>query len=256
MEIIDIIKPDKQKLKTYYFRPQDAYKYILIVCHGFRGTKENSGKIYSFAGRLNQLGFGVAAFDFSGSGESDGSFDDITLSGQAKDLCQVIDYMYKKYNKPIILLGRSFGGSTVLAGGAADKRIAGYIFWSTPVKMQETFARMLDEDYEQLLKGKTINLIDEVGEYTIKPDIIRDFDEHNMIKYLSALGNRPVLVIHGLEDEVVDYSNAEEIKNYTQNSSIYLVEKAAHRFTNKTVEREDITIRWLADRFVVDGGVD
>lgn len=254
MESIEIIKPNQQKLKGYYFAPAVKGDLMLIVCHGFRGAKENSGKIYAFANRLNRLGLGVVAFDFSGSGESEGIFDDITLSRQADDLQNVIDYVYAKYDLPIILLGRSFGGSTVLAGGTADKRVIGYILWSTPVKMQATFAQMLGTDYEKLIDGQKIIIEDMAGEYTLKPAVIRDFGNHNMAEYLQEIGERPVLAIHGQKDEVVDSSNLREIKINTQNSSVYLIEKADHRFTGMTKKREDITVRWLADTFF-DGGV-
>ncbi|NLW90828.1 MAG: alpha/beta hydrolase, partial [Syntrophomonadaceae bacterium] len=112
--------------------------YIIIICHGFRGAKENSGKLVPFAKRLNNIGYGVLAFDFSGSGASDGDFKDITLSGQAEDLRCVINYVSSRYNQPIYLLGRSFGGTTVLAAGAGDTRVAGYILWSAPVLLEKT----------------------------------------------------------------------------------------------------------------------
>jgi len=255
LKTIEIVKPDKQKLIAYLFKPEMNYEYMLIICHGFRGTKENSGKIFSFANRLNQLGMGVVAFDFLGSGQSDGDFNDVTLSRQADDLSCVIDYVYLEYNIPVILLGRSFGGSTVLAGGTRDERVAGYILWSTPVKMYETFAKMLGEDFNRLISGKTINLTDEAGTFEIKPGIIKDFDQHNMNEYLFAIGKRPVLVVHGLEDEVVDWSNAKEINEYTQDSKLYLIEHADHRFTNKIIEREDLTIQWLKNTFYQNEGV-
>ncbi len=250
MRVIEITKPDSQKLSAYAFIPESGCRYILIICHGFRGTKENGGRIFNFADRLMQLGMGVLAFDFSGCGNSDGEFSKITLSRQARDLRHVIDYVYQAYNLPIILLGRSFGGSTILAGGATDKRVAGYIFWATPVKLRETFARIFGKDYEQLKTGRTITVKDESGIFELKTDIARDFDMHDMDKYLAALGEKPVLVVHGLADEVVDPSNAVYIYQRAKNTRLELVEGADHRFLNKISEREDLTISWLKENFL------
>ena len=110
MENISIIGDGQGKLAAYCFMPENECRYILIICHGFRGAKENGGRIFTFAEKLNKLGLGVLAFDFSGSGASDGDFANISLSSQVSDLRQVIDYVDSNYNRQLILLGRSFGG--------------------------------------------------------------------------------------------------------------------------------------------------
>jgi len=250
MQVLELEKPDNQKLRAYAFIPASCCRYTVVVCHGFRGTKENGGKIFDFADRIMQLGFGVFAFDFSGCGDSDGEFSKITLSRQARDLRHVIDYVWQIYELPVILLGRSFGGSTVLAGGSNDERVAGYIFWSTPVKLHETFRLILGEDYEKLKAGSTVTVNDESGVFSLEPAILEDLDMHNMDEYLTALGKRPVLVIHGLADEVVSPSNAEYICKGAENAELELVMGADHSFLNKNLERENLTVAWLRKNFL------
>ena len=143
------------------------------------------------------MGYGVLAFDFSGSGASSGEFKDITLSGQAHDLRQVIDYAAGNYFLPIYLLGRSFGGSTVLAGGSGDPRIRGFVLWSAPVYLTDTFRAMMGEAYDQLSAGQTIWVSDENDSFMLGPALVRDFALHDMDAYLERIGDRPVLVIHG-----------------------------------------------------------
>jgi pimeloyl-ACP methyl ester carboxylesterase len=130
MNKTSIVKRDNSVLKALFAMPEPGMpcKYILVVCHGFRGRKENSNRIFNFAKQVNELGIGVIAFDFTGCGESDGAFADITVSRQAQDLSLVIQYIHENYKLPVILLGRSMGGSTILAGGAQDSRVEGYIF--------------------------------------------------------------------------------------------------------------------------------
>jgi len=252
LQTITIEKPDKTKLNALLFYSA-VCQHILIICHGFRGRKENSGKIFSFAERLNQAGYGVLAFDFSGSGESDGEFKNITLTGQASDLTCIIEYIQSKYNLPIILLGRSFGGTTVLSGAAENINIAGYILWSTPVYLHETFAEIMADTYNQLQMGNTVRLSDAAGEFEISPDFIRDFDAHNMERYLAAIGNRPVLIIHGLSDTTVHPSNASYMSRHLPNAELKLIKGAEHRFENKIREREDITLAWLKKTFPKGG---
>jgi fermentation-respiration switch protein FrsA (DUF1100 family) len=161
----------------------------------------------------------------------------------------VIQYIHENYKLPVILLGRSMGGSTILAGGAQDSRVEGYIFWSACIDLKKTFAAGLQEKYEDLEKGKTVQLKDESGIYSLKPDFVQDFDCHNMDAYLQHIGNRPVLIIHGTDDEVVTPDDGKYIFEKVANGELYLVEGADHQFTNREAERENLTLDWLKKYF-------
>ncbi len=249
MQTLKIMKENQERIAALIFLP-DSFDYLLITCHGFRGRKENSDRICAFAQEINELGMGVLAFDFIGSGESDGDFSDITLTRQVQDLKTVIDYAYHSFQKPIILLGRSFGGSTVLAGGAEENRVKGFILWSTPVELQQTFTRVMEEAYEELIKGRMVAINDESGDYYIKPDFVEDFFQHNMDEYLKEVNDRPVLIVQGQDDSVVAVYNARYMYNRLCNAEMIIVDDADHRFENKIRDREEITIKWLKKHFV------
>lgn len=251
MNSISIPGSGQGKLAAYEFMPQD-YRYILIVCHGFRGAKENGGRIFSFAEQVNQLGFGVLAFDFTGSGASSGEFADISLTQQLHDLQQVIDYADQHYHKQVILLGRSFGGSTVLAaGGKLDKRVVGYIFWSTPVKLNETFAALVAQ-FNQAEAGEAVEIKDDFGCFQLKSNFVEDFACHDMNLYAQKLASQPaVLIIHGAADEVVEPANAICLYQNCNHAELHIITGADHRFTSDIVEREDITLNWLKKTFII-----
>lgn len=249
MQDVIIVNKQNLKLSAYLWEPPAQARYMVVICHGFRGAKENGDKIFAFADKLQKLNLGVLAFDFSGSGKSEGDFINITLSRQAHDLHQVVDYLSGKYSLPIILLGRSFGGSTVLAGGAGDERIAGYIFWSTPVFLHETFAAMIPEEYKLLCEGHIAGIRDEAGEYFLHPDLIRDFDRHGLDDCLRQIGSTPTLVVHAEDDEVVDPANARHMGELLQNCSLLTMDHAGHRFLEQIEAREAITIDWLRNTF-------
>lgn len=223
--------------------------YIMIVCHGFRGRKENSGKLIPFARKLNRLGIGVVAFDFRGSGESDGDFATVTLSRQVDDLRWVLSYAAERFQCPLLLLGRSFGGSTVAASSPYPANVAACIFWSTAINLHRTFADMLEKEYLRLKVGETINITDEGGTFQLHPDIIKDFDRHDLPACLNML-DLPVLVIHGGQDEIVHPDNARSIIKMVRNGELVLVEGADHRFTEYTAKREDLTIDWIKKHFM------
>ncbi|MGR6836083.1 alpha/beta hydrolase [Syntrophomonas erecta] len=249
MERINIINRRGLRLAALTFWPKNECRYMIIACHGFRGAKENSGRIYRLAEKVNQLGIGLLAFDFQGSGESEGEYRSITLTRQVEDLQDVVEFVRKEYQLPILLLGRSFGGSTILAFAGQDNDIKGYIFWSTTVFLPETFAAILQTEYQRMKNGETVTLTDNSGPFELMPLLVEDFDRHDIEKYLQVVGKSKVLVIHGLDDEEVDPANARYIGEKVAGARVHLVAGADHRFINKTSEREDLTIKWLKDYF-------
>jgi pimeloyl-ACP methyl ester carboxylesterase len=251
MQTLHITNKHQEKLAAYLFDPPSAGGHMVVICHGFRGGKENADKICAFAAKLQELGLGVIAFDFSGSGSSEGAFLNSTLSRQASDLQAVIDYVHTEFSRPIILLGRSFGGSTVLAGGSGDERIAGYVLWSVPVHLEKTFATMLPDTYQNLLAGEIITVDDAAGQYRLHPDLVRDFARHDMDAYLQGIESRPILIIQASDDEVVDPDDALYMQERLKNCTLYMVDEAGHRFMAKTGRRENLTLDWLRSRFAI-----
>ncbi len=248
MQLIKINNKHGEKLAAYLFVPELEPRFFLIICHGFRGAKENGGRIYQFANRVNGLGGGVLAFDFSGSGASEGDFLHMTLTRQADDLRCVIDYLSVHYNHPLVLLGRSFGGSTVIAGGA-DEKVLAYILWSTPVFLTKTFAAIIPGEYKNLQAGQIVHIHDDAGDYELESEFIKDLVNHDMDQYLQAMSAKPVLIIHARDDEVVSVENAQYANSKLLRACLCLLDKAGHRFLEKTEERENLTLDWLEKLF-------
>lgn len=251
MKEIFIETVEGNKLSAYIWQPGAGDKCMVVVCHGFRGTKENGGKIFAFADKLKQAGAGVAAFDFQGSGRSEGDFAAVTLSRQGEDLQAVIDYVDRSFGLPVILLGRSMGGSSILVGGATDKRVAGYIFWSTPVFMHQAFATIMGRYYDHLRAGEKIVYQDDGGVFELQPDLVSDFDRHDMQQLVHTIGARPTLIIQAGDDDSVCADNGEYLHRLLPNSQLLMFEQAGHRFLELTAEREDLTIDWLRKNFCV-----
>jgi alpha/beta superfamily hydrolase len=255
------VQPDKlvlnnyegKKLSSLLFTPSSEVQGVVIAAHGFRGAKENSNRICSLAAKLVPLGLVVLAFDFAGSGESEGDFADLTLTGQSRDLQAVMDWVEAQGWSPIILLGRSFGGSTVLIRAAQDERARGIILWSTPVFLQETFSTTMAEEYHQLEMGKPVIIRDDWGEFRLNPSFVSDINRQDMDQHLKSVSGRPVLIIHGTADEIVKPRNAEYIYNKVgSRAELHLIEGSDHRFVDSTAIREDLTVSWLQRTFLSD----
>ena len=107
-------------------------KKLVILCHGFTGNKTESARLFVQTARALQIaGLNALRFDFMGSGDSSGDFNQMTPNTQIQDALDVLAWARRRYKK-IALLGLSFGGGTAIcAAYQAKPRPAALLTWSS-----------------------------------------------------------------------------------------------------------------------------
>jgi len=108
----------------------------VILCHGFTGNKIESNKLFvKLARKLCHEDFVVLRFDFRGSGDSEGEFENMTISGELSDLSAAVGFVS---TLPVVdankigALGLSLGSTVAICTAAEDERIKAVISWSGP----------------------------------------------------------------------------------------------------------------------------
>lgn len=230
-------------LQAVIHTPKQESGKTLIISHGFRGSKDGSGKAVFLAEQAAAAGFTVVRYDFT-PGQ--------TLSVQVEELTSVIAFCRQHLGKEIILLGRSMGGSASLVCAAADPAIKGLALWATPSNLIETFQLALGKDYASLEKGNILILNDSYGKLELKPEFIRDFAKFDLLSVMQSLVNRsmPVLILHGTKDEIVPirqalllYEAAAQPKTFVQ------IDGGDHQFNQHSQVASQAVMNWLTDNF-------
>ena len=213
--------------------PTGTPRLGMILTHGFRGSKEGGGRAVELAEQLSDRGLMVLRFDFAGVGESEGEFERITLSRQVADLQGALDWFLELYPLETFVVGRSFGGSTALAAAAVDQRIKGVCLWSTPIDLVDTFRRTLGDLFEQLEAGREISVRDDHGEgFGLRPEFVTDAKQHDLYQDLKRVSGRPILFLHGSNDETVKLEQVEkgyQVADYPK--ELVVIKGGDHRFT-------------------------
>lgn len=168
---------------------------VLIMAHGFRGSREGGGRATGVA-RQAAAFCSVVRFNFTGTQ---------IISKQIAELQAVIAQVRRRQpSGRIYLLGRSLGGAASIITAAQDKTIAGLLLWAAPNNLRQTFRYvMTDEYYERLDAGETLQFTDERGDCTLTPDFLTDFDKYDLSALLRAWDGRPVLLLHCEGDATV-----------------------------------------------------
>ncbi|OPY56321.1 MAG: Alpha/beta hydrolase family protein [Pelotomaculum sp. PtaU1.Bin035] len=221
---------------------------VVIVCHGFTGSKEGGGRAVAMAEEMGARGYATLLFDFSGCGESEGDFADVSLTGHIADIKCTVDFCLGLGFSRVIAVGRSFGGTAAICQGGADGRVAGVCAWAAPGALRDVFSGFLKRAVEA--GGDMVPLSEEEDAGFIKKSFISDLERHDVFGQAALIAPRPLLLIQGSNDQVVPVENAQAIYNAAgEPKKIRIIQEADHQFTGFHLEAWEALFEWLEENF-------
>ncbi|TKY54478.1 hypothetical protein E2542_SST18886 [Spatholobus suberectus] len=108
-----VIIPNKYGYKLVGILHESGSKEIVILCHGGRASKENF-IMTNLAAALENAGISSFRFDFTGNGESEGSFEFGGYWREADDIHAVAQHFHKANRTVIAIVGHSKGANVAL----------------------------------------------------------------------------------------------------------------------------------------------
>lgn len=252
----------------------------VVLFHGFTGTKVEPHRIFvKTAEALAQEGIAALRFDFRGSGDSEGDFEDMTLQGEISDARVSLDYVSSLPGVDgdnIGILGLSMGGA-VAASVSDDPRVKSVVLWSAVADLASTFKNVMNSG---MLQGAgSTEGTDESGRTDMPREESGGFGKHQIARLempprVDLKGNvvgrefiltltdvrpletvqrckAPVLVIHGDQDEAVPVVHSamyeRAIKEVGGTVEVHIVAGADHTYDSATWEADVInkTVEWF-----------
>lgn len=242
---------DRNLLLTGLMHTGPGASKVVIVCHGFSGSKEGGGRALDMAEEIGRMGYATLLFDFSGCGESQGEFADISLSGQVNDLSCSVDFCLKAGFEEVITVGRSFGAATVICHGGTDRRVSGVSAWATTEDLAGVFSSFIDTSVN--CDGNMAPLTGERGTVYIKKSFFYDLEKFSVAGLAALLAPRPLQLIHGSGDTVVPPGNSTTVYNAAgEPKEIWFIPDADHQFTGRHRDVWDLFFPWLKKHFPVN----
>jgi len=185
--------------------PENKTDKIVIITHSFKGDKNVQPILRDFSRRAEKEGYAVLRFDCYGSGESEGKFEDSSISTQVNDLKDIISFVKSKNYKNICLIGLSLG--TKISILAYDKSIKCLILWSPSFELKSTYNRYKEEIIKQGYATLTNRITGKKSKLGKK--MWKEFGAAKPLEKLEEIDN-PVLAILGTEDKFITPEKAEE----------------------------------------------
>ena len=224
-------------------------KPIIILCHGLSRSKD--GRTYVRLEKIiNEAGLSTFRFDFFGHGESEGKFENITISEGVDDILNAIEFLKRLGYLKIGLMGSSFGG---IAGILATSKTNDlYILaLKSPVsnfKEVKTFMKTKEELKNWKEKGYIYYVSGDGKKFKLKYAFFEDFKNNNGYEAARKI-KVPTLIVHGAKDERVPIEQSKKTASLIENCKLEIIENADHRYT----EPEDFEkMLDLISKFIIE----
>jgi putative redox protein len=200
----------------------------LILCHGFPigplDARQSASTFPELMDRIaNELGWDAMTFTFRGCGRSEGDF---SLQGWVDDLRNAINLLVAECNPlGVWLIGTNTGGSIALCVGADDRRVRG----AAVLGARSGFEDWADQPRRFLEHAREIGAVRTPRFPPSFDEWSREFHRFHPLDAARRFAPRPLLVLHGDDDEAVPTSEARQIAQAHGSAELRIISGAGHR---------------------------
>uniref|UniRef100_A0A9I9DAI8 Serine aminopeptidase S33 domain-containing protein n=1 Tax=Cucumis melo TaxID=3656 RepID=A0A9I9DAI8_CUCME len=218
---------------------------IVIICHGYMSSKDDE-VLLNLATSFDKEGISSFRFDFSGNGESDGSFQLGNYESEADDLHAIVQYFNGASRSVCTIIGHSKGGDVVLVYASKYKDVDIVINVCGRFDMTKGIEKSLGENYEEAMeKQGFVDIKDPTGtlNYKVTQESLMERLNTNMRQVCLHINQEcRVLTVHGTEDEIIPVDDAKEFDKIISNHKLYILEGADHNYTAELHQVELATV--------------
>jgi fermentation-respiration switch protein FrsA (DUF1100 family) len=207
-EEIQFSSKDSTQLTGWFVPAKD--KALGTVIH-FHGNAQNMSAHYSYVSWLPESGFNLFLFDYRGYGKSEGL---LSRQGVYEDSVAAVEYIKTRTDldqNRLILFGQSLGGANAIAA-MGENQFEGVV----GVVTDSAFS-----SYKRVA-GEHVGLLKPVALLAIR-------NKWSPKKSVADISPVPLVLIHGTQDRVVSYKNAQVLfKKANGPKQLWTVENGRH----------------------------
>jgi pimeloyl-ACP methyl ester carboxylesterase len=218
----------------------------VVFFHGFTGDRMESHWLFVKCSRaLARVGVASLRFDFYGSGESEGKFQEVTLQGEVADAHAAIEYFGRQRgidHDRLGLVGLSMGGA-IAATVAARARVKSLVLWAALAR--PSHLRKLAERTTKPIPGS--RRLREYGAHMVSTAFLKNIEKVDPLESIAKFKGT-TLIIHPEKDEYLPLSHPRDffLAAGGEIKEEVIIPGADHTFTSLAWEREVIerTVTW------------
>ena len=210
------------------YHPAAKTNRLVILGHGVTGNKDRPLQV-AMAEGLAAKGWPCLRISFSGNGESDGRFEDATITKESEDLYDVIEYIPKDVR--IAYCGHSMGGAVGLTAASLFQRIEVLVTLAGMVFTED----FLEREFGDVVPDEGCMWDEE--DCPLSRNYVDDMESIGDLLDEAAELHRPYLLVHGTADDVVPPEDSEQAHDHaSEPKKLVWIDGAGHLFEESGLE--------------------
>ena len=202
----------------------------VIDVHGWKGSRKGKKK-FMLGVELMKAGWAYFRFDLPGHNFSDGNIQKVSLGLFSRAIQKAMTALAKHPNidpNRFALIGTSVGGSAAIMTAARDSRVKALVLWAPRSDYHDTAPNLY---------------------YVVDRSIVNHRIRRSGLRYdfYKAIGkfNGPVLIIHGQNDQFVNYTQSERLHQAVRSKKLFISPHVNHTFNGAEEAVVQITAEWF-----------
>lgn len=220
------------RLAAYIANPPvaDSSPPTLVLCHGYPssalGAADTNRSYPELADRVANEGWRVLTFAFRGCGASTGDF---SLDGWLHDLLAVVDHLHALGDtRGVWLAGFGTGGALCIAAAARRPEVHGVAALGAPADFKD----WANHPRRLVQHARDIGAIHHPDFPASTDQWARGLHDIKPTDDAAAVAPRPLLILHGSEDESVPLFDARVLGDGHGDADLRIISGAAHDLRN------------------------
>ncbi|XP_027333852.1 uncharacterized protein LOC113848500 [Abrus precatorius] len=251
-----VIISNKHGNKLVGILHESGTEEIVILCHGLGASKEDN-IMTKLASALENAGISSFRFDFTGNGESEGSFEFAHYWREVDDLHAVAQHFHEANRSVIAIVGHSKGGGVVLLYASKYHDIKTVVNLSGRYDMKAGLEERFGKDYMERIRKDGFIDVKSSGsfDYRVTMESLMDRFNTNMHEACLQIDKEcRVLTVHGSSDTVIPVEDASEFAKIIPDHKLHIIEGADHSYTNHQDELASVVVNFIKECLHQDKG--
>lgn len=224
-----------------------GFRYMALMLHGFTGNKAEVNRLFvDIARALCRNGISVYRFDFRGHGDSPLEFEEFRFEYALEDAENALIFVREMFKpEKLYLIGLSMGGHIAARIAATHvSEVSGAILLSPALNFVELgvglkrFAQKVGKYYI-------------VGPNRLSEEGVESLSKYNALDLADKM-NIPMLIIHAKDDQVVPYTQSQQLfeKLPHRDKKLILLDSGGHVFSTYESKKRVIEeiVSWVKER--------
>ncbi|MGB9635078.1 MAG: alpha/beta hydrolase [Candidatus Micrarchaeia archaeon] len=237
IDLIELESNNRKVVADYYHNGNNRSAMVLL--HGFLSSKESMSGI---ADELLKSGFDSIAIDYNGHGDSEGDFSEFTISRAIDDCRSAHVFLSSNGYEKIGILGFSIGGYVALNYTKKHSGVDTLVLCAPLSSFSQIFG---NADLPEWKKTNMFNSEHLGLSIRLNYDFYEDGMSYDGYDTYTSI-NVPVLILHGVADDVVPILHSEMLLKSLKNAYLFRLNSNHSIFSNKSYnEAIDAILKWL-----------